>query len=157
MIKAINTTAVVKRVLIGSVAAVTLYGSMSLAIARPTVGLVLGGGGARGFAHIGVLEVLREQRIPVDCVAGTSMGGLVTGVMAVGLSPEEMLSEIGKADWRDMFKDTPVTSEINPQKRYISRRFIPGTEMGVTTDGTEALPGVLAIVIIVAVLASILR
>ena len=143
MIKAINTTAVVKRVLIGSVAAVTLYGSIGLAIARPTVGLVLGGGGARGFAHIGVLEVLREQRIPVDCVAGTSMGGLVTGVMAVGLSPEEMLSEIGKADWRDMFKDTPVTSEINPQKRYISRRFIPGTEMGVTTDGTEALPGVL--------------
>ncbi|WP_288129343.1 patatin-like phospholipase family protein, partial [Accumulibacter sp.] len=44
--------------------------------ARPRVGLVLGGGGARGAAHIGVLEVLEKMRVPVDCVAGTSMGGL---------------------------------------------------------------------------------
>ena len=45
--------------------------------ARPRVGLVLGGGGARGAAHIGVLEVLERLRVPVDCVAGTSMGALV--------------------------------------------------------------------------------
>ena len=46
---------------------------------RPCVGLVLGGGGARGTAHIGVLEVLQRLKVPVDCVAGTSMGALVAG------------------------------------------------------------------------------
>ena len=51
---------------------------------RPRVGLVLGGGGARGAAHIGVLEVLERLRVPVDCVAGTSMGGLVAGAFAAG-------------------------------------------------------------------------
>jgi NTE family protein len=50
--------------------------------ARPRVGLVLGGGGARGAAHIGVLEVLEKLRVPVDCVAGTSMGALVAGAYA---------------------------------------------------------------------------
>jgi NTE family protein len=49
---------------------------------RPRVGLVLGGGGARGAAHIGVLEVLEKLRVPVDCVAGTSMGALVAGAYA---------------------------------------------------------------------------
>jgi NTE family protein len=48
------------------------------------VGLVLGGGGARGAAHIGVLEVLERLRIPVDCVAGTSMGALVAGSWGAG-------------------------------------------------------------------------
>ena len=48
---------------------------------RPRVGLVLGGGGARGAAHVGVLKKLQELRIPVDCVAGTSMGGLVAGCL----------------------------------------------------------------------------
>jgi NTE family protein len=49
---------------------------------RPKVGLVLGGGGARGAAHIGVLEVLEENHIPIDCIAGTSMGALVAGAYA---------------------------------------------------------------------------
>ena len=58
--------------------------------ARPKIGLVLGGGGARGAAHIGVLEVLEKLRVPVDCVSGTSMGALVAGAYAAGLSPAEM-------------------------------------------------------------------
>lgn len=58
---------------------------------RPRVGLVLGGGGVRGAAHIGVLDVMRKQRIPIDCIAGTSMGGLITGALAAGLSPDEMM------------------------------------------------------------------
>lgn len=56
---------------------------------RPTIGLVLNGGGALGLAHIGVLRWLEEHRIPVDIVAGTSMGGLVGGVYATGKSPEQ--------------------------------------------------------------------
>ena len=59
--------------------------STAFAADRPKVGLVLGGGGARGAAHIGVLEELERLRIPVDCVAGTSMGALVAGAWAAGL------------------------------------------------------------------------
>ncbi|MCU0531631.1 MAG: patatin-like phospholipase family protein, partial [Syntrophales bacterium] len=61
---------------------------------RPKVGLVLSGGGARGVAHIGVLKVLEEMRIPVDFIAGTSMGSLVGGFYASGVSPDEMEKRI---------------------------------------------------------------
>ena len=61
---------------------------------RPVTALVLGGGGARGAAHIGVLEVLERERIPVDCVVGTSMGGLVAGAYATGMSPAEMRAKL---------------------------------------------------------------
>ena len=64
--------------------------SVALSAERPKIGLVLGGGGARGAAHIGVLEELERLRIPVDCVAGTSMGALVAGVYAGGMSPAKM-------------------------------------------------------------------
>jgi NTE family protein len=131
----------VRRVLVGGIAALTLCGTLAAA-ERPRVGLVLGGGGARGAAHIGVLEVLREQRIPVDCVAGTSMGGLVTGAFAAGLSPDEMLEAMGQADWRAMFNDNPPINELNPRIKAQSRLFIPGTEMGVTKDGAQPLPAV---------------
>src|SRR5512135_3705561 len=49
---------------------------------RPRIGLALSGGGARGAAHIGVLQVLEEHRIPIDCVSGTSMGAVVGGLYA---------------------------------------------------------------------------
>ena len=62
---------------------------------RPTVGLVLSGGGARGFAHIGVLKVLEENRIPVDYVGGASMGGLVGAMYAMGYTLRSDLSVMG--------------------------------------------------------------
>ena len=108
---------------------------------HPRIGLVLGGGGARGAAHIGVLAVLREQRIPIDCVAGTSMGGLVSGAFAAGLSPDEMLAAMGKVDWRDMFNDNPPANDLNPRRKSLARSFIPGSETGVSENGFEALPG----------------
>ena len=132
----------IRRILAGTIVAMALGGTLATAAERPRIGLVLGGGGARGAAHIGVLEVLREHRIPVDCVAGTSMGGLVTGAFAAGLSPDEMLEAMGKADWQDMFNDNPPISKLNPRKKYQSRRFIPGTELGVTKDGPVPLPSV---------------
>jgi len=67
-----------------------LFASAGDALAeRPRVGLVLSGGGARGAAHIGILRVLEEQRIPVDCITGTSMGSIVGGLYAAGYSPDE--------------------------------------------------------------------
>ena len=142
MIKFHPSKSLVKRALACGIIGLALNGTLTVAAERPRVGLVLGGGGARGAAHIGVLEVLRENRIPVDCVAGTSMGGLVTGAFAAGLSPDEMLTAMGEADWRAMFNDNPPVEDLNPRVKYRSRRFIPGTELGVTKDGAQPLPAV---------------
>ncbi len=82
---------------------------------RPRISLVLSGGGARGFAHIGVLEVLELFRVPVDCVVGTSMGALVGGTYAVGLSPAEMREVLDKSDIGALFYDLPPRKHI-PQR-----------------------------------------
>ena len=66
---------------------------------RAKIGLALSGGGARGFAHIGVLQWLDEHRVPVDYIAGTSMGGLVGGLYAIGTSPAELRELVGSLDW----------------------------------------------------------
>ena len=111
---------------------------------RPRVGLVLGGGGARGAAHIGVLAVLERLRIPVDCVAGTSMGALVAGAWAAGLSPPTMGSELAKADWADMFDDNPDYTELNFRNKRLSQQFLPGSETGFVANGAVSLPGVVS-------------
>jgi len=131
------TTALAGLLLIGSLA-------QAAEAARPRIGLVLGGGGARGAAHIGVLEVLEKLRVPVDCVAGTSMGALVSGAYASGLSPAAMRSELAKADWNDMFQDNPPYSEINYRNKAISTRFMPGSETGVTEKGVAYQGGVVS-------------
>src|SRR5512137_3201890 len=73
------------------------------AAARPKIGLVLSGGGARGAAHVGVLKVLEELRVPVDYVAGTSMGSAVGGLYASGLSSAELERVITEVDWSQAF------------------------------------------------------
>lgn len=116
----------------------------STAQARPTVGLVLGGGGARGAAHIGVLEVLEELRVPVDCIAGTSMGALTAGSYAAGLSPRMMRDALGKADWTDMFIDNPDYSELSYRNKIVSRQFLPGSETGVGVKGMRYQRGMVS-------------
>lgn len=118
-----------------------LAGLASAAAARPRVGLVLGGGGARGAAHIGVLEVLKERRVPVDCVAGTSMGALTAGAYAAGISAKEMLTELGGADWNDMFEDNLDSTNLSYRQTRLSQTFLPGLELGVGGGGVKALPG----------------
>lgn len=75
------------------------------AAGRPKIGLALSGGGARGAAHIGVLKVLEEHRVPVDYIAGTSMGALVGGLYASGMSPAELEKVISELDWVEAFAD----------------------------------------------------
>ncbi|KXB30109.1 patatin [Dechloromonas denitrificans] len=111
---------------------------------RPRIGLVLGGGGARGAAHIGVLEVLEKMRVPVDCIAGTSMGALVAGSYAAGLSPAVMREQLGKADWNDMFIDNPDYSEMSFRNKTMLRNYLPGSETGITSEGARYQPGVVA-------------
>ena len=68
---------------------------------RPKVGVVLGGGGAKGAAHIGVLKYLEEMGIPVDYVAGTSMGSIIGGFYAMGYTPDELTQLIASMDWSE--------------------------------------------------------
>ncbi|MBE2243217.1 MAG: patatin-like phospholipase family protein, partial [Burkholderiaceae bacterium] len=111
---------------------------------RPRIGLVLGGGGARGAAHIGVLEVLQELRVPVDCIAGTSMGALVTGAFAAGQSPAAMSQALAQANWDDMFQDNPDFYDMSYRNKRLSQAYVPGSELGVTDKGLEYAPGVVS-------------
>jgi NTE family protein len=77
---------------------------------RPKVGLVLSGGGARGFAHVGVLKMLDSLDIPVDCIAGTSMGGIVGALYAIGYSGRDLEALANRSDWMEMFTDRPSRS-----------------------------------------------
>jgi NTE family protein len=78
---------------------------------RPRIGLVLSGGGARGAAHVGVIRVLEELNIPVDYIAGTSMGSIIGGLYASGLSADEIEAALESMDWDDVFSDRPPRVE----------------------------------------------
>nr|WP_315491988.1 patatin-like phospholipase family protein [uncultured Rhodoferax sp.] len=118
--------------------------STAWAADRPKVGLVLGGGGARGAAHIGVLEEMERLRIPVDCVAGTSMGALVAGAWASGLDAATLRKEMAKADWNDLFQDNPGYNDVTYRSKRIAKRYLPGSEAGVKSGGLVTPPGVVS-------------
>ncbi len=70
---------------------------------RPTVALVLSGGGAKGFAEIGTLEAIDELGIPIDYIVGTSMGGAMGAFYAIGYSGKEIAEQVAKQDWSNIF------------------------------------------------------
>src|SRR5262245_43065581 len=106
---------------------------------RPRVVLVLSGGGARGAAHIGVLEVLESLRVPVDAVVGTSMGAIVGGLYATGYSPQDLARIIAEADWPTLLSDAPPRDELWFRRRQDARRFQVDLEFG-WKDRTPVLP-----------------
>lgn len=84
---------------------------------RRRVGLALGGGAARGIAHIGVLEVLQEAQIPIDCIAGTSAGAIAGGLYAAGMTTGEMRQAVHKLNWREIASfGLPVMGLLNFDK-----------------------------------------
>jgi NTE family protein len=92
--------------------------------ARPRIGIALGGGSALGMAHIGVLQWFEEHRIPIDLVVGTSMGGLVGGAYAGGLTSEEIRTLMRETDWDAMFvSDSPFEDKTFRRKQ--DRRLYP--------------------------------
>jgi NTE family protein len=102
---------------------------------RPRVGLVLSGGGARGAAHVGVLKVLDELRVPVDAIAGTSMGAVVGGLYASGMSAEEIDRLIRSVNWQDAFQDRPPREELGFRRKQDDRNFLVRYALGVTDRG----------------------
>ncbi len=91
---------------------------------RPKIGLVLSGGGARGFAHIGVLRVLEENHIPVDYIGGASMGALVGAMYSMGYSPDEMEKLIGTLNWRELLQPGNGYDDLSFRRKE-DRRNIP--------------------------------
>ncbi len=124
---------------------------------RPRIGVALEGGGAMGIAHIGVLKWFEEHRIPVDYVAGTSMGGLVAGFYATGMSPDELKALIDGLDWRKILGDRTPYEDLSFRRKEDQRAYpnslvfglrrgfsapaglIPGHQIGLVIDRV-ALP-----------------
>jgi len=106
---------------------------------RPSVGLVLSGGGARGAAHIGVLRALVHQRVPVDCIAGTSMGAAVGGLYAAGLSVDELETALLTIDWKNTFRDRPPRVGQSFHKKREDEDFLIKATPGFR-DGKFQLP-----------------
>ena len=106
---------------------------------RPRVGLVLGGGGARGAAHIGVLKELERLNIPVDAIAGTSMGAIVGGLYASGMTPSELEELINSLDWHGAFKDESSREHLRYRRKQDDAAFPMNFELGLR-DGEILLP-----------------
>ena len=104
---------------------------------RPKVGLVLSGGGAKGAAHIGVLKYIEEAGIPIDYIAGTSMGSIVGGMYALGYSSDEILNIISQVDWDRLISDNVDRQKISYSKKYESSTQILTIPFSVTTDEKE--------------------
>ncbi|WP_295442161.1 patatin-like phospholipase family protein [uncultured Thiodictyon sp.] len=111
---------------------------------RPRIGLVLSGGGARGSAHIGVLKVLEKMRIPVDVVVGTSMGSLVGGSYAAGLSPQELERRVTEVNWDTLFNDDPPRKEWPARRKQASANPTWDFTVGVHNGKLKLPPGAIS-------------
>jgi NTE family protein len=99
--------------------------------ARPRIGLVLSGGGARGAAHIGVLEVLDELHVPIDAIAGTSMGAVIGGLYASGMSGREIDALLSSVDWQDAFRDRPQRADLAFRRKQEDLDYLVNIPLGV--------------------------
>ncbi|MDJ0910753.1 MAG: patatin-like phospholipase family protein [Woeseiaceae bacterium] len=106
---------------------------------RLRVGLVLGGGGARGAAHIGVLRELERLNVPVDAIVGTSMGAIVGGLYASGMSPDELEELVATLDWADALSDEPSREHLSFRRKQDDAQFPIDLDVGFR-DGEFQLP-----------------
>lgn len=133
------------RIAIMLVAMILLLSAVRTAADQPTthtgprIGLVLSGGGARGLAHIGVIKLLEEMRIPIDCITGTSMGAIVGGLYASGLSAEELEKIVTSMEWNDAFRDMPPLQDLPFRRKWEYANFLMKYELGFK-DGKLTIP-----------------
>ncbi len=126
-------------------AAILLFFSpLAPAEERPRIGLVLSGGGAKGMAHVGVLRVLEEMRIPVDLVVGTSAGSAVGALYASGMPVNDIEQRFIRMDWLSSFRDDPGRVYKPVRRKQDDWRFplVPG--FGVRADGLHLGGGIIA-------------
>jgi NTE family protein len=111
--------------------------------ARPRIGLVLSGGGARGAAHIGVLKVLEEMHVPIDAIAGTSMGAVVGGLYASGMSAQEIERVLRAVDWQEAFSDRLPRRDLGFRRKQDDNNFLVRYALGVNRDGFKLPKGLI--------------
>lgn len=107
---------------------------------RQKVGLALSGGGARGAAHLGVLRVLEEMKIPIDYIAGTSMGSIVGGLYASGMTPDEIEHALKTMDWEHIFSDAPPRVERSFRRKRDDDLYLVKARLGISDDGEPRFP-----------------
>ena len=114
--------------------------------ARPKIGLALGGGGARGTAHIGVIRMLEQLHIPIDYVAGTSMGSIIGGLYSCGYTPDEMEKLIGSIPWDTLFRDAPERKDQSFRQKEDDFEHLIPLEFGLNLKkgGLVLPPGLIA-------------
>ena len=133
--------------------------SASLAAGEPTpgrrikIGLALSGGGSKGLAHIGVLRVLEEIGVPVDMIAGTSMGSIIGGLYSAGYSPDQLERIVKQVDWMDAFLPDPSRRLLRYDKKDEYQRYL--FEVGVSEGGPALPAGVLSDYKLMALLTSL--
>ncbi|MBN8281165.1 MAG: patatin-like phospholipase family protein, partial [Gammaproteobacteria bacterium] len=106
----------------------------------PRIGLVLGGGGAKGAAHIGVLRVLDELHVPVDCVTGTSMGALIGGTFASGMPPKEIEESVLAISWSRTVGAEGLRERTPIQRKLAGITYTNSLDIGIK-DGSLKVPG----------------
>ncbi len=106
---------------------------------RAKIGLALSGGGARGAAHVGVLRVLEEMHIPIDYIAGTSMGSIIAGLYASGMSPDEIETALKTMDWEHIFNDKPPREDRSYRRKRDDDLYLVQSKPGYS-DGEIKLP-----------------
>ncbi len=117
--------------------------SIGLAVEKPErlkIGLVLSGGGARGAAHIGVIKVLEELNVPIDYIAGTSMGSIVGGLYASGMSTDEIQKVLTSIDWSEAFKDTIPREDRSFRRKKDDELYLIKSKPGLSDSGQVKLP-----------------
>jgi len=134
-----NRRGKVRRHVLAWAFATLAWAALPAAQAADCIGLVLGGGGARGAAHIGVLKVLEREHIPICKVAGTSMGAIVGGMYASGYSPEQIETILGQIDWKEVLSDDPPRERLSMRRKNEDLEFLLGYEVGYR-DGRIVTP-----------------
>jgi NTE family protein len=97
---------------------------------HPRICLVLSGGGARGMAHIGVLKVLEDLKVPIDCIAGSSMGAVVGGLYASGMTASQIDASMHSVDWQEAFRDDPPRRDLAFRRKQDDRNFLVRLPLG---------------------------
>ena len=97
---------------------------------RPRIGLALSGGGALGLTEIGVIKWMEENHIPVDRIAGTSMGSILGSMYAIGMTPAEIQKFAEKIDWDAAFLPEPGYTELSYRRKQDRRDFLVATALG---------------------------
>lgn len=111
---------------------------------RPRIGLVLGGGGAKGAAHVGVLSVLEELRIPIDCIVGTSMGALVGGTFASGMDAQELEHAVRSISWQEAIARSGLRAKLPMRRKIAGNTYSNSLEFGVRDGGLVAPSGLIS-------------